>query len=123
MAYVSLTNGAAASPMTFITDWSINFVTDKVDVTSMGDPNHIYVVGLPDASGDFSGWYDDATLQTYTAAIDGLSRSFYLYPNTNKPLNYFFGSIYPDYAIAGGVTAGVSLKATWSPASAITRIG
>lgn len=123
IAYVSATNGAAASPMSFLTDWSVNFVTDKVDVTSMGDPNHIYVVGLPDASGDFSGWYDDATLQTYTAAVDGLSRNFYLYPNVNKPLNYFFGTIFPDYAAAGGVTAGVSIKATWVPASSIQRVG
>lgn len=124
ICYMSATNGAAASPVAFLTDWSINFTTDKVDVTAMGDPNHIYVVGLPDASGDFSGWYDDATLQTYTAAVDGLSRNFYLYPNvTGKPGNYFFGTVFPDFAIAGGVTAGVSLKATWSPASIIQRVG
>lgn len=123
IAYIGQTSGAAASPMTFLTDWSVNFVVNKVDVTAMGDPNTIYVVGLPDASGDFSGWYDDATLQTYTAAIDGLARNFYLYPNTNKQTNYFFGTIYPDYAVTGGVAAGVGIKVTWAPASQIQRIG
>ena len=48
----------------------------------MGDQNLIRVAGLPDASGDFSGFYDTVTAQTYTAATDGLPRNFYLYPST-----------------------------------------
>ncbi len=126
IAYVSVTSGTAASPMAFLTDWSINFVVNKVDVTAMGDPNLIWVAGLPDASGDFSGFYDTATAQTYVAAVDGLPRNLYLYPSTlgpqgTAPGQYFFGTILPDYSVSGGVSAAVALKSTWNAASPITR--
>jgi len=112
--------------MAFLTDWSINFVVNKVDVTAMGDPNLIWVAGLPDASGDFSGFYDTATAQTYVAAVDGLPRNMYLYPSTlgpqgTAPGQYFFGTILPDYSVSGGVSAAVALKSTWNAASPIIR--
>ena len=134
VAYVAVTGpggGAAtgtavAAPMAFLSDWSINFVVNKVDVTAMQDPNLIWVAGLPDANGDFSGFYDTGTAQTYVAATDGLSRNFYLYPSIigpqgSAPGQYFFGTILPDYSVTGGVTAAVSLKSTWNAASQIQR--
>jgi hypothetical protein len=122
VVYLGLTNGAAAQPVAFLSDWSINKTVQHVDVTAMGDPNLIYVSGLPDASGDFSGWYDDATPQMYAAAVDGLSRNFYLYESTLSPANYWFGQILPDFSATGGVTAGVSIKSTWNAASAVQRM-
>lgn len=112
--------------MAFLSDWTINFTVAKVDVTAMGDSNLIWVSGLPDASGDFSGFYDTATAQTYVAAKDGLPRNFYLYPSTlgvqgANPGQYFFGQILPDYALTGGVSAGVTMKSTWNAATAINR--
>jgi hypothetical protein len=121
-----VTGGAIATPMAFLTDWSINFTVAKVDVTAMGDTNLIYVAGLPDASGDFTGFYDTATAQTYVAATDGLSRNFYLYPSTigvqgSAPGQYFFGTILPDFALTGGVGAAVGLKSTWNASTIIQR--
>jgi hypothetical protein len=126
IAYVAVTAAASASPMAYLSDWTLNFTVAKVDVTAMGDPNLIWVAGLPDASGDFSGFYDTATAQTYVSATDGQPRNFYLYPSTlgvqgSGPGQYFFGTILPDYAIAGGVAAAVSLKSTWNASSTITR--
>lgn len=112
--------------MAFLSAWSLNFTVAKVDVTAMTDQNLIWVAGLPDASGDFTGFYDTATAQTYVSATDGLPRSFYLYPSIAgaqmAPVpQYFFGTILPDYAVTGGVTAAVSLKSTWNAASRISR--
>jgi hypothetical protein len=126
IAYVSVTAGVAASPMAYLSDWTLNFTVAKVDVTAMGDPNLIWVAGLPDASGDFSGFYDTATAQTYISATDGQPRNYYLYPSQlgaqlTNPGQYFFGTILPDYAVAGGVAAAVSLKSTWNAASTIQR--
>jgi hypothetical protein len=92
----------------------------------MTDQNKIYVSGLPDASGDFSGFYDTATAQSYVAAADGQPRNFYLYPSTlaaqmGPPAQYFFGQVLPDYSLAGGVSSAVSLKSTWNAASRIQR--
>jgi hypothetical protein len=81
-----------------------------------------YVAGLPDASGDFSGFWDDATAQTYSAASDGLSRNMYLYPDIqNSPSVYFFGQVLPDYSIDGAVGGPVNFKSTWNAASKITQ--
>lgn len=122
IAYLGTTSAAAASPVAFLSDWSINFVVNKVEVTAMGDTNLIYVAGLPDASGDFSGFYDDSTGQTYLASVDGLARNFYLYPNVSgTPTQYFFGTILPDFAVTGGVGAAVAIKSTWNAASKIQR--
>lgn len=123
IAYVGILSGAAASPVAFLSDWTINFTVDKAEVTAMGDQNKVYVAGLPDASGDFSGWYDDATSQTYIAATDGVARNFYLYPSTTTPTRYFFGTILPDFAVASGVGAAASVKSTWNAASQIQRYG
>ena len=121
--YSGIASGAAASPVAFLSDWTINFTVDKVEVTAMGDHVKTYVAGLPDAQGDFSGWYDDSTSQTYIAATDGVARNFYLYPNTNNTLNYFFGTFFPDFSVAGGVNAAVSIKGTWAAGSLVQRYG
>lgn len=126
IVYLGVNPSDAASPMAFLSDWSINFTVAKVDVTCMGDQNLIWVAGLPDASGDFSGFFDTATAQTYIAAQDGQPRNFYLYPSTlgtqgANPGHYFFGQILPDYSLSGGVAAAVSLKSAWNAASRISK--
>ena len=117
---------AVASPMAFVADWTINFTVAKVDVTALGDSNLVWVSGLPDASGDFSGFYDTATAQTYIAAIDGLSRNMYLYPSLlgvqgANPGQYYFGTVLPDFSSSGGIAAAVTFKSTWNAASQVQR--
>lgn len=120
--YMGLTSAAAASPLPFQASWSINMNVDKQDVTAFGDGNKVYVAGLPDASGDFSGFMDDATSQTYIAAIDGLARNFYLYPDaTNSPNVYWFGTVLPDFSADGAIAGPVNFKSTWNAASKIQR--
>jgi len=119
---MGIASGALASGLPFQASWSINMNTDKQDVTAFGDGNKVYVAGLPDASGDFSGFWDDATSQTYIAAIDGLARNFYLYPNiTTDPNAYFFGTILPDFSMDGAVGGPVNFKCSWNAASKIQR--
>lgn len=124
--YLGVTTGAAAQPLAYVADWTINFATAKVDVTALGDSNLIWVAGLPDATGDFTGFYDTATSQTYTAAIDGQPRNFYLYPSLiglqgANPGQYFFGIILPDFTTSGGVAAAVTFKSSWNAAGTVQR--
>jgi hypothetical protein len=115
-----VTNGAAASPCAFQASWTLNKVVAKQDVTAFGDQNLIYVSGLPDSSGDFGGFWDDQTAQTYTAATDGLPRNMYLYPDIqNSPLVYHFGQVLPDFSIDGAVAGPVNFKSTWNASSRI----
>ena len=120
--YLGITSAALASPMPFQASWTINMNVDKQDVTAFGDGNKVYVAGLPDASGDFGGFMDDATSQTYIAAIDGLARNFYLYPDTtNSPNVYWFGTVLPDFSADGAIAGPVNFKSTWNAASRIQR--
>lgn len=124
IVYVGLaTTTAAASPVALLSTWSINFTTEKAEVTAMGDANKKYVSGLPDAAGEFNGFYDDATNQTYTAAIDGLPRNFYLYPSRLTATQYFFGQILPDFNVNGGVNDSVQISASWNASTTIAKVG
>jgi hypothetical protein len=117
---------ASAEPLPFYASWSISFATEKAEVTAFGDSVKVYVAGLPDASGEFSGFFDNATAQTYTAAVDGLPRKFYLYPsNTGTPgtAQYFFGTILPDMSIDTSVSDSVKVSASWNAASAVSKVG
>lgn len=121
--YLAIASGGTASALPFFATWTINFATDKAEVTAMGDSNKVYAAGLPDASGQFAGFYDDATVQTYTAATDGVARAFYLYPSLLTPTQYWYGSILPDFSVDGGVAKAVEVSASWNAASAIAKAG
>ncbi len=121
--YMAITSGGTASPLPFLSTWSIDFTVEKFDVTAMGDSNMVYVSGLPDAQGEFSGFYDDATAQTYTAAVDGIARPFYLYPSTLTVAQYWWGTILPDFKVNGGTGGPVEISASWNAASAIAKVG
>jgi hypothetical protein len=122
--YLGLASSAAvAVPLPFFAKWSISFATDKSEVTALGDGNKVYVAGLPDASGDFSGFYDDATVQTYTAAVDGQARNFYLYPNVLNNAQYFYGTILPDFSVNGDVGGPIAVSSSWNAGSLISKVG
>lgn len=114
---------AVAVPVAFLSEWEINFGTEKADVSAMGDNGRVTVSGLPAQTGSFRGWYDDATVQTYSAAQDGLPRKFYLYPSTLNVGQYWFGMINPDFTVSGGVTVGVAISSAWEAYSDILKVG
>lgn len=115
---------ASAEALPFTAQWSIEFSTDNVEVTANGDTNKVYVAGLPDASGSFSGFYDDATAQTYTAASDGLARRFYLYPTTPSASGpYWFGTALFDFKAESDVNDAVKVSGDWQAASTIAKVG
>jgi hypothetical protein len=121
--YLGATTAASASPLTFQNTWSMDFKTEKIDVTAFGESTKTYVAGIADATGEFAGFYDDASAQTYTAAIDGLSRKFYLYPSSLLTTQYFFGTIFADMSINAAVGGAVEVSATWNAASTIAKVG
>jgi hypothetical protein len=122
--YVNLTSGGTAEPLAFVTNWSIGLATDKFDVTAMGDTTKVYVAGLPDASGDVSGFYDNATSQLYSAAIDGVARKAYLYPDiVGSPAQYFFGTALLDFNVDVPVDGPVAITGSWSAASSFAKVG
>jgi len=121
--YLAIASGGTAEPIAFQNKWSLNSSSDKIEVTAFGDGNKVYVAGLPDASGAVSGFYDDATAQTYTASQDGQPRKMYLYPSLLTATQYFFGTVLVDFAAESGVADAVTSAANWSAASTVFKVG
>lgn len=120
--YVAITSGGTAEPITYLNTWSINFATDNIEVTAMGDTHKVYVSGLPDASGSFAGFFDDATAQTYTAATDGVARKFYLYPSSATSI-YWFGTGLFDFSVSADVGGAASIQGDFAAASPVAKVG
>jgi len=120
--YASVTSGGTAEPIAFLKDYSIDFTVDREEVTAFEDSNKTYLAGLPDASGNYSGYYDTDTAQMYTAAVDGDARAFYLYPDTNDTGEYFFGTATFDFGVTGSVSSAVEVSGSWSAATLVTKV-
>lgn len=120
--YVDPTGSAAASPLAFLTKWTLPRAVDLVEVTACGDGNKTYVSGLPDSKGSVAGWYDDSSAQLYTAASDGIARKFYLYPDGTNSAKYWFGSAFFDETVTGGVSEAVSFSGNFGAASNIIKV-
>ena len=122
--YMGIANSSAtAEPLPFVAQYNISWKSPKIDVTAMGDNNNIYLAGIKNAAGSWSGFYDDSTAQSYTAATDGLPRKFYLYPSTNNTAQYFFGQVVADMSIDASVSGAVQMSADWAAYSDITKVG
>lgn len=121
--YVNITSGGTAEPIAFLRSWSLDFSSDRIDVTALGDDNKTYVSGLPDGQGQFSGWYDTNTAQLYTAAVDGVARKFYLYPSTDNAGQYWFGTALFDFSVQGAVDGAVEVSGSFAAASGWSKVG
>jgi hypothetical protein len=121
--YIALASGGTAEPLNFVAKWSLDFSTPKFDMTAMGDVNQVSGSGLPAAKGSFSGFYDNATVQTYTAATDGVARKFYLYPDLGTATQYWFGTVFPDMKIDSDVAGPVAMSAAFESASGLAKVG
>ncbi len=122
--YVAITSAGAAEPIAFVTGFSINANTDFVEVTALGDTGKVRVAGLPDNSGDWNGFYDTATAQLYTAALDGQPRKAYFYSDIvgTPTTNYWHGNILADFSMKTGVSEGASVSGSWVASSSIIKV-
>lgn len=121
--YVAITSGGTAEPIAFLRSYSLGFATDNVEVTAFGDSNKTYVAGLPDATGSYAGFWDDATAQLYTAATDGVARKFYLYPDNTQTGKYWYGTAIFDFSVEGAVDGSVNISGDFNAASQIAKVG
>lgn len=122
--YMAIASGGTAEPIAFVKTWGLNAATDKADVTAFGDRGKTYVAGLPDQAGQFGFWFDDATAQTYTAAVDGIARKTYMYPDAvNAPTVYWYGTVFPDFSITVAVDGAIDGTCSWNAASDIGKNG
>lgn len=123
--YVSLDGTAAASPVSFLSEYELSASSDQIEVTAGGDSNKTYVPGLPDFSGSVSGFHDyadsGATDALWLASRDGIARGFYLYPNRSDTTRAFYGTAYFDWSHSAGVGSAGTVSSSITAAGNIYR--
>lgn len=122
--YVDISSGANSSPQLVATlnEHSIQFSTDKVEVTAYEDGNKVYVSGKPDSSGTYKGFIDTSSDQLYYAATGGQARKFYHYIDTTNEANkYYYGTAIFDMTVTQSVSGAVELSGNWAAAGTISR--
>jgi len=120
--YAGIASGGTAEPVAYINSFSLQASTDKQSVTAFGDTSMVYVAGLPDSSGSFSGFWDNATAQTWTAATDGVARKWYFYPDTTAASTYWFGTGFFDFNIDVKVDGAAEIKGNFSAATPTAKV-
>lgn len=121
--YLSTTGSGSASSVIKLNTWSVDQSTDKIDVTSFGDESKTYVVSLPDAQLDFSGFWDtDGDQYKVAAAIDG-GRKTYLYVTTDTTTKYWFGKFHFDVSVSETVSGAVEVSGSAGAATSLQSQG
>ena len=83
-----------------LNSWTLDMDRDTVDVTAFGDTNKQFVLGLPNFSGTYSGFWNSTTSPTLFNAILGtVAVGLKLTPDTATATAFFSGKAY----LSGGI--------------------
>lgn len=120
------TTGGSPSSHVVVGDiraFTIDMSKDKVDVTAFGDTNKQRVLGLPDFTGTFSGFWNSASSPALFDVILGSTAvGLKLIPNTVEPTYYFLGDAYLDGSLNVDSNGAVTVDGTWVAASNWTAV-
>lgn len=120
--YISTNASGNAVQAVGLTSWSLDSGSDRVEVTSFEDTNKVYVQGKADISGEFSGVWDNATDNLFTAAASSDGVKLYLYPSADVTTKYWYGTAWVDASIEVGVDSAVTISGTFQAAGAWGRV-
>jgi predicted secreted protein len=110
-------NGSAHS-VSGKNSWAVNQPADRIDVTPFRALNKETVAGMPDASGDISGFWDPTDTLQYNLVGSSVARKLYIYPDqVNSVTTYFFTTAFFDLSFTGSTTGAVEFSGSWSAAS------
>lgn len=119
------TGGSTLVSVASLDKWDMDIAKDHVKVTCFRDANQVYVDGLPDLKGTYSGFYDPAEgLVLFDVILGTVKPSLELRPIADDTINVFKGRATIDGKISvdvnGAVTMGGSFVAagSWSLPSA-----
>ena len=112
--------GSALVVLADMNAWSLDMSTAREVVTAFGDTNVRRVAGLPDFSGDLSGFWNAVATSSpkyFAAVLAGVPVTLRLVPNSLDPTTYFQGLANVDGGVNVSATGAVSTKGKWDAAS------
>jgi len=114
------TGGATAVALVSIKSWSLEMTVEKIPVTCFQDTNRVYVPGLPDTSGQLSGFWNSDDMSLIEASQLTSPGLLELIPHTSDPNattpNKFSGLAYMDASIDTDVEGAPALTGTFMAA-------
>lgn len=81
--YIGGAKGSGGIRVAIKAEWNLNRSRDYVDATSFGDPNKVYLAGLPDVSGSFRGLLDTSGDLLLNASTSD-AQQLYLYASDGE---------------------------------------
>lgn len=121
--YIAVASNGSAAPADYISSWTQDLSADRVEVTSFGDANKVYVQSFADAQGTFDGFRDGGAAQLITAAQDGLARKVYFYEDASDNTKYWFGTAFISFSTNQSVTDAAKTSGTWAAATPWAAVG
>jgi len=104
-----------------INKWKLSLKTDKINVTCFGDENKVYVPGLRDVSGTFSGFWNSDELTLFEATEAEVPGMLSLVPNTTEATFKWSGLAYMDAEVDTGVEGAPAVAGTFMAAGPWTQ--
>lgn len=117
--YIDISSAAngSATPVSFISEWTIDQESPLIDVTSFGDTTQTSVAALPAASGTMAGFVNMGST-TFSTLADGNARKLYLYPDqSNNVGTYFFCTATFSANYEGSVGDALKVSLNWAAAT------
>ena len=112
------TGGATTAVLGSMNSWTLDSERDKADATCFGDPNKVYVLGLPDFTGDLGGIWDPAeSRKLFDAAFGDVAVMLELIPSTLDPTFMFKGLAYLDAGIEVNADGVITVSGSWAAAA------
>lgn len=118
----STTGSGTPATTQSLSGWTLDLDTDLVDVTCFGDANKVFVQGLKNIQGTFTGVWDDAFDALFVAADSTDGTNIILYPDiTNKPTYYWRGPAWLSASVDASNTDAVKISGKFSARGSWTR--
>lgn len=112
------TGGTTYVAVASMNEWTLDFKRDKVDVTAFGDTNKQVVLGLPDYSGTFGGFWDKTTSPSlFDVILGSVAAALKLVPDAvDVATTYFSGLAYLDGSINVSASGAVTVAGSFAAA-------
>ena len=108
------TGGSTTVVVASLNHWTLDLDRDKEDVTCFGDPNKVYVLGLPDVQGDLEGVWDETTSpDLFEVAMGSVPVTLELIPSTLAPTYLFKGLAYLSAGLDCAADGAVTVKGSF----------
>jgi hypothetical protein len=110
------------SKLSDLNSYTLSLSTDKVEVTCFNDTNKQRVTGLPDFSGDLSGFWNSLTSPAiFDAILAGVPVWLKLVPSSLEPTFFFSGKAYIDGGLEVSATGAATFSGSWVAADNWTQ--